>query len=166
MTYINPMFAYGVDKFMKNAADCGIEALIVPDMPFEEREELLPACKAHGMTLIYLAAPTSSQRVKAIARETEGFVYCVSSLGVTGVRSEITTDVGAMVKMVKEANNVPCAVGFGISTPDQARRMAAAADGVIVGSAIVKLVAKYGEDCVEPVSRYVREMKAAVMEAE
>lgn len=104
--------------------------------------------------------------MKAIARETEGFVYCVSSLGVTGVRSEITTDVGAMVKMVKEANNVPCAVGFGISTPDQARRMAAAADGVIVGSAIVKLVAKYGEDCVEPVSRYVREMKAAVMEAE
>ena len=166
MTYINPIFAYGVDKFMKQAADCGIDALIVPDMPFEEREELLPACKAHGMTLIYLAAPTSSQRVKAIARETEGFVYCVSSLGVTGVRSEITTDVGAIVKMVKEANNVPCAVGFGISTPDQARRMAAAADGVIVGSAIVKLVAKYGADCVEPVSRYVREMKAAVLEAE
>ena len=96
MTYINPIFAYGVDKFMKQAADCGIDALIVPDMPFEEREELLPACKAHGMTLIYLAAPTSSQRVKAIARETEGFVYCVSSLGVTGVRSEITTDVGAI----------------------------------------------------------------------
>ena len=158
MTYINPVFVYGADRFMEHAVEAGVDALIVPDMPFEEREELLPACKAHGMTLIYLAAPTSSQRVKAIARETEGFVYCVSSLGVTGVRS--------MVKMVKEANNVPCAVGFGISTPDQARRMAAAADGVIVGSAIVKLVAKYGEDCVEPVSRYVREMKAAVMEAE
>ena len=166
MTYINPVFVYGADRFMEHAVEAGVEALIVPDMPFEEREELLPACRAHGMTLIYLAAPTSSQRVKAIARETEGFVYCVSSLGVTGVRSEITTDVGAMVKMVKEANNVPCAVGFGISTPDQARRMAAAADGVIVGSAIVKLVAKYGADCVEPVSRYVREMKAAVLEAE
>lgn len=166
MTYINPVFVYGADRFMERAVEAGVDALIVPDMPFEEREELLPACKAHGMTLIYLAAPTSSQRVKAIARETEGFVYCVSSLGVTGVRSEITTDVGAMVKMVKEANNVPCAVGFGISTPDQARRMAAVADGVIVGSAIVKLVAKYGADCVEPVSRYVREMKAAVLEAE
>ena len=160
MTYHDVKAAY------KKLTAAGVDALIVPDMPFEEREELLPACKAHGMTLIYLAAPTSSQRVKAIARETEGFVYCVSSLGVTGVRSEITTDVGAMVKMVKEANNVPCAVGFGISTPDQARRMAAAADGVIVGSAIVKLVAKYGADCVEPVSRYVREMKAAVLEAE
>ena len=93
---------YGADRFMERAVEAGVDALIVPDMPFEEREELLPACKAHGMTLIYLAAPTSSQRVKAIARETEGFVYCVSSLGVTGVRSEITTDVGAMVKMVKE----------------------------------------------------------------
>ena len=166
MTYINPVFVYGTDRFVKKAVEIGVDALIVPDMPFEEREELLPACRAHGMTLIYLVAPTSSERVQAIARETEGFVYCVSSLGVTGVRSEITTDVGGMVKMVKQAKDVPCAVGFGISTPEQARRMAAVADGVIVGSAIVKLVAKYGEDCVEPVSRYVREMKAAVMAAE
>lgn len=162
MTYINPVFAYGVDKFMKNAADCGIDALIVPDMPFEEREELLPACKKYNMVLIYLVAPTSKERAQAIARESDGFVYCVSSLGVTGVRSEITTNIKEMVDTVKQAKDVPCAVGFGISTPEQARRMASQSDGVIVGSAIVKLVARYGPACVEPVCSYVREMKAAV----
>ena len=162
MTYINPVFAYGVDKFMKNAADCGIDALIVPDMPFEEREELLPACKKYGMVLIYLVAPTSKERAQAIARESDGFVYCVSSLGVTGVRSQITTNIKEMVDTVKQARQVPCAVGFGISTPEQAREMAAQSDGVIVGSAIVKMVAQYGSECVEPVCSYVRQMKAAV----
>lgn len=162
MTYINPVFAYGVDKFMKNAVDCGIDALIVPDMPFEEREELLPACKKYGMVLIYLVAPTSKERAQAIARESDGFVYCVSSLGVTGVRSEITTNIKEMVDTVKQGKDVPCAVGFGISTPEQACKMSAESDGVIVGSAIVKMVAKYGINCVGPVCDYVREMKAAV----
>ena len=162
MTYINPVFAYGVDKFMKNAADCGIDALIVPDMPFEEREELLPAGKKYDMTLIYLVAPTSRERAQAIARESDGFVYCVSSLGVTGVRSEITTNIKEMVDTVKQGRDVPCAIGFGISTPEQAGRMASQADGVIVGSAIVKMVARYGINCVEPVCDYVKQMKAAV----
>lgn len=162
MTYINPVFAYGVDKFMENAADCGIDALIVPDMPFEERQELLPACKKYGLVLIYLVAPTSKERAQAIARESEGFVYCVSSLGVTGVRSEITTNIKEMVDTVKQGKNVPCAIGFGISTPEQASRMAAQSDGVIVGSAIVRMVARHGADCVEPVCTYVRQMKAAV----
>lgn len=165
MTYINPVYVYGVDKFMKNAVDCGIDALIVPDMPFEEREELLPACKKYGMVLIYLVAPTSKERAQAIARESEGFVYCVSSLGVTGVRSEITTNIREMVETVKQGKDVPCAVGFGISTPTQAAQMAAQADGVIVGSAIVKIVAKYGKDCLEPVCEYVRAMKEAAMSA-
>lgn len=162
MTYINPIYAYGVDKFVKNAADCGIDALIVPDMPFEERQELLPACETYGMVLIYLVAPTSRERAQAIARESQGFVYCVSSLGVTGVRSQITTNVKEMVDTVKQGRDVPCAVGFGISTPEQARKMSADSDGVIVGSAIVKLVARYGTGCLEPVCSYVREMKAAV----
>lgn len=162
MTYINPVFAYGVDKFMKNAADCGIDALIVPDMPFEEREELLPACREYGLVLIYLVAPTSRERAQAIARESDGFVYCVSSLGVTGVRSQITTNIKEMVDMVKQGKDVPCAIGFGISTPEQAGRMADQSDGVIVGSAIVKMVAQYGTDCVGPVCRYVRQMKEAV----
>lgn len=162
MTYINPVFVYGPERFISRAVQCGVDALIVPDMPFEERQELLPACRKYGMTLIYLVAPTSEERAQAIARETEGFVYCVSSMGVTGVRNQITTDISAMVNTVKQAKDVPCAVGFGISTPEQARKMAASADGVIVGSAIVKLVAKYGRDCVEPVCQYVTEMKAAV----
>ena len=131
-------------------------------MPFEEREELLPACKKYGMVLIYLVAPTSKERAQAIARESEGFVYCVSSLGVTGVRSQITTNIKEMVDTVKQARQVPCAVGFGISTPERAREMAAQSDGVIVGSAIVKMVAQYGSECVEPVCSYVRQMKAAV----
>lgn len=162
MTYINPVFVYGVEPFMKQAADCGIDALIVPDMPFEERCELLPACTKYGLTLVYLAAPTSKERAQAIARESEGFVYCVSSLGVTGVRSKITTDIREMVNAVKQGKDVPCAVGFGISTPEQAQRMAAQSDGVIVGSAIVKIIARYGRECVEPVCAYVREMKTAV----
>lgn len=165
MTYINPVYAYGVDKFMKNAADCGIDALIVPDMPFEERQELLPACKKYGIVLIYLVAPTSRERARAIARESEGFVYCVSSMGVTGVRKEITTNVKEMVDAVKQGKDVPCAVGFGISTPDQARQMSADFDGVIVGSAIVKLVARYGAKCLDPVCSYVHEMKEAMRAA-
>ena len=162
MTYINPIFAYGVDKFMKQAADCGIDALIVPDMPFEERQELLPACRQYGLVLIYLVAPTSRERAQAIARESEGFVYCVSSLGVTGVRKEITTNIKEMVETVKQGKNVPCAIGFGISTPEQATKMAAQSDGVIVGSAIVKIVAEYGTLCMKPVCDYVHEMKQAV----
>lgn len=134
-------------------------------MPFEERQELLPACKAYGLALIYLVAPTSSARAQAIAKESEGFVYCVSSMGVTGVRSQITTNIKEMVKAVKRGKDVPCAIGFGISTPEQARKMGADSDGVIVGSAIVKLVARYGAGCVEPVCSYVREMKEAVCSA-
>ena len=162
MTYINPVFAYGSRKFVRNAADCGIDALI-PDMPFEEKEELHPICREFGIDLISLIAPTSHERIKAIASEAEGFVYCVSSLGVTGVRKEITTDIGEMVSLVKEAQDIPCAIGFGISTPEQARQMSKDADGVIVGSAIVKMIAKYGKDCVEPVCEYVKSMKEAMV---
>ena len=114
-------------------------ALIVPDMPFEEREELLPACKKFGLVLIYLVAPTSRERTQAIARESEGFVYCVSSLGVTGVRSRITTNIKEMVDTVKQGKNVPCAIGFGISTPQQAYEMAQQADGVIVGLSLIHI---------------------------
>ena len=156
MTYINPVYAYGVDTFMKRAADCGIE----------ERQELLPACRRHGLVLVYLVAPTSRERAQAIARESQGFVYCVSSLGVTGVRSQITTNIKEMVDAVKKGNDIPCAVGFGISTPEQARTMSQVSDGVIVGSAIVELVARYGAGCLEPVCSYIREMKAAIETAD
>ncbi len=162
MTYINPIFVYGSKRFIKNAAECGIDALIVPDMPFEEREELLPLCQRFGVELISLIAPTSKDRIQTIASESEGFIYCVSSMGVTGVRTEINTNIAEMVSLVKEVKDIPCAIGFGISTPEQAKEMSKHADGVIVGSAIVKIAAKYGKDCVEPICQYVKEMKAAV----
>lgn len=162
MTYINPIFVYGSRKFLKNMADCGMDALIVPDMPFEEKEALAPLCREFKIDLISLIAPTSKERIRAIAAEAEGFVYCVSSLGVTGVRKEITTNIQEMVDLVKETKDLPCAVGFGISTPEQARTLSRQADGIIVGSAIVKLAAKYGTECVEPIREYVREMKGAV----
>lgn len=162
MTYINPIFVYGSRKFLKNMADCGMDALIVPDMPFEEKEALAPLCQEFKIDLISLIAPTSKERIRAIAAEAEGFVYCVSSLGVTGVRKEITTNIQEMVDLVKETKDLPCAIGFGISTPEQARTLSRQADGIIVGSAIVKLAAKYGTNCVEPIREYVREMKEAI----
>lgn len=162
MTYLNPVYVYGAERFLKNCAECGIDALIVPDLPFEERGELLPFCEESDVRLISLIAPTSEERINMIASEARGFVYCVSSLGVTGVRSNITTDLGAMVKRIKAAKDIPCAIGFGISTPAQARAMAAVADGVIVGSAIVKLVAEHGRDSIGPVGGYVGQMKAAI----
>jgi len=157
MTYINPVFVYGSERFLKNAAECGID-----DMPYEEREELLPYCKKYGVELISLIAPTSRERIRTIASDSEGFIYCVSSMGVTGVRSEINTNIGEMISFVKEAKDIPCAIGFGISTQEQAREMSKHGDGVIVGSAIVKIAAKYGKDCVGPVCDYVREMKSAI----
>ena len=162
MTYANVVFSYGTERFLNHCADAGIQGLILPDIPFEEKDEFDPACKAHGLELISLIAPTSEARIGRIAREAVGFVYCVSSLGVTGVRSEITTDIAAMVRLVKAEKDIPCAVGFGISTPEQAKKMAAQADGVIVGSAIMKLVAKYGRDAVPYVADYVKSMKNAI----
>lgn len=164
MTYANVVFSYGTERFIKKAAECGMDGLILPDVPFEEKEEFDTVCKEYGLDLISLIAPTSHERITQIAKEANGFVYCVSSLGVTGTRAKITTDIGAMVKLVKEAKDIPCAVGFGISTPEQAKKMAAQSDGAIVGSAIVKLCAAYGENCVSYVKEYVKAMKAAVNE--
>lgn len=163
MTYANVVFSYGAERFTQRMAAAGMDALILPDIPFEEKEEFAAPCRAAGIAFVSLIAPTSHDRIRMIAQEAEGFVYCVSSLGVTGVRTDITTDVAAMVTQVKEvAPHIPCAIGFGISTPDQAANMAALSDGVIVGSAIVRLVAEHGRDCVEPVADYVRSMKAAL----
>ncbi|NLY43387.1 MAG: tryptophan synthase subunit alpha [Clostridiaceae bacterium] len=162
MTYANPVFAYDPDKFLRNCRETGVDALIVPDLPFEEKGELMPFCLKYGITLISMIAPTSNNRIHRIAREAQGFVYCVSSMGVTGVRENISNDAKEMIKLVKEVNNIPCAVGFGISTPEQASRVAEFADGVIVGSAIVKIVERYGRECVPHVVEYVRMMKNAV----
>ena len=162
MTYANVVFSYGSERFLRTAAEIGMDGLILPDLPFEEKDEFAPLCKQYGLDLISLIAPTSHERIRMIAADASGFVYCVSSLGVTGVRSDISTDIGAMIDLVKQTKDIPCAVGFGISTPEQAKKMAALSDGAIVGSAIVKLCAQHGADCVPHVAEYVRQMKAAV----
>ena len=162
MTYANPVFSYGYDRFLGNCRESGVDALIIPDLPFEERDEILPFCKKHGIVLVSMVSPTSGSRVRMIVREAEGFIYCVSSLGVTGVRKDIGLEAREIVKHIKEVKDIPCAVGFGISTPEQASLMAEFSDGVIVGSAIVRMVGHYGAECVPHVKDYVRMMKNAI----
>ncbi len=162
MTYSNVLFSYGLERFAAAAAAAGIDGVILPDVPHEEKPEFAEPLAAEGLELVSLIAPTSHERVRQIASDAAGFVYCVSSLGVTGVRQAITTDIAGMVELVREATDVPCAVGFGISTPEQARDMAAKSDGAIVGSAIVKILAQYGEDAVPHVAEYVHAMAEAV----
>ena len=161
MTYMNVLFGYGTDKFLSRCKDIGIDGIIVPDVPYEEKDELLPYCHKYGIELVSLVAPTSHDRIAKIAKDAEGFLYIVSSLGVTGVRSEIKTDINEIVSLAKAASDIPCAVGFGISTPEQAAKMCGNADGAIVGSAIVKIIAKYGKDSVKPVGEYVKSMADA-----
>lgn len=162
MTYANVVFSYGTEHFISTAAALGMDGIILPDVPFEEKEEFDRVCRNYDLAFISLIAPTSNDRITKIAEQANGFVYCVSSLGVTGMRSDITTDVGAMVELVRQTKDIPCAIGFGISTPEQAKKMAALSDGVIVGSAIVKLCGQYGADCLPHVAEYVKKMKEAV----
>lgn len=165
MTYANPVFHYGYDKFFTKCEELGVDALIVPDLPFEERREMEEPADAHNVALVSMIAPTSESRIQEIASRAKGFIYVVSSMGVTGVRSEIRTDIAAMVESIRKVTEVPCAIGFGISTPEQAKSMAAVSDGAIVGSAIVKIIAKHGPDAASELYRYVKEMKQAVAEA-
>jgi len=161
--YADDGSSYGAKLFIERAAFLGIDGLILPDVPYEEKAEFEPLCSENGLDLISMIAPTSHARIRQIASEARGFVYCVSSLGVTGVRSEITTDIGSMVRLVREVNpDIPCAVGFGISTPQQARDMAALSDGAITGSAIVRIAAQYGKDSPEKIGAYVKSMKDAL----
>ncbi len=162
MTYANVVFSYGTDRFLAACQRIGIDGLILPDLPYEEKEEFLPQCRAHGVDLISLIAPTSKDRIAMIAAEAEGFIYLVSSMGVTGVRKEITTDLASIVGEVRRNSERPCAIGFGISTPQQAKEMGALADGVIVGSAIIRIIEQYGKDAAPHVGAYVKEMKDAL----
>lgn len=162
MTYANVVFSYDAEKFIRTCQEIGIDGLILPDLPFEEKGEFDEICRKYDIDLISLIAPTSENRIAMIAKEAKGFIYIVSSLGVTGVRSEIKTDIASLVKLVRENASVPCAVGFGISTPEQAAKMAGISDGAIVGSAIIKLVAQYGKDAAGPVGEYIRKMKDAI----
>ena len=161
-TYANVVYSYGTERFIMRASEVGVDGLLLSDVPFEEKEEFAPLCRRYGMDMISLIAPTSEDRIESIASEAEGFVYCVSSLGVTGMREEITTDVSGMVELARENADIPVAVGFGIATPEQAREMAEISDGVIVGSAIVDLIERYGSDCEDAVAEFVGEIRQAV----
>lgn len=162
MTYANVVFSYGGDKFISTCKEIGINGLILPDLPYEEKEEFLPLCRKYGVDLISLIAPTSENRIAMIAKEADGFIYLVSSLGVTGTRSEINTDLKSIVEVIRQNSSVPCAIGFGISTPEQAKKMADIADGAIVGSAIIKIIGQYGKDAPRYVGEYVKSMKDAI----
>lgn len=166
LTYINPVFHYGYEAFFERCQGLGVDGIIIPDMPYEEKEELAGIAAAHDVDVISLIAPTSEQRIQMIAKEATGFIYVVSSMGVTGVRGEITTDIGKIVASIRQVTDVPVAVGFGISTPKQACDMAALSDGAIVGSAIVKLIERDGSHAAEAIRGYVAEMKRAVREAD
>ena len=162
MTYANPVYHYGTEKFFKNASEAGADGIIIPDCPFEERHEFDETAEKYGMDFISMIAPTSEDRIKMIASQAKGFLYVVSSLGVTGVRSEITTDVGSILSLIKESTDTPAAIGFGISSPEQAKKMSQVADGVIVGSAMVKIVAQYGKDAPEKLTEFVKSIKEAI----
>jgi tryptophan synthase alpha chain len=162
MTYANVVFSYGAERFLSTCHQIGIDGLILPDLPYEEKDEFLPICKAWGVDLISLIAPTSENRIAMIAKDADGFLYLVSSLGVTGARREITTDLASIVSVVRQNTTVPCAIGFGISTPAQAKKMAELSDGAIVGSAIVKLLEKYGQDAPPYIGAFVKSMKDAL----
>lgn len=162
MTYANVVFSYGADKFISTCKEIGINGLILPDLPYEEKDEFLPQCKKYCVDLISLIAPTSENRIAMIAKEADGFIYLVSSLGVTGTRSEINTDLKSIVDVIRQNSSVPCAIGFGISTPEQAKKMADIADGAIVGSAIIKIIEQYGKDAPRYVGEYVKSMKDAI----
>jgi tryptophan synthase alpha chain len=162
MTYMNPVFSYGTDRFISNCKECGVDAVIVPDLPFEERDDLVPFCEKYGVVPISMTAPTSGERLRMIAARAEGFVYCVSSTGVTGIREKLCSDAEVMIKSIKEIKDIPCAVGFGISTAEQAVQVAAYADGVIIGSAIVDIVARYGPECIPHVEEFTKVIKKAI----
>ncbi|MCH3917393.1 MAG: tryptophan synthase subunit alpha [Spirochaetia bacterium] len=165
MTYANVIFSYGIERFATKAGEAGVDALILPDVPFEERKEFSSAFQAHDIDLISMIAPTSADRVKKIAKEATGFIYCVSSLGVTGTRNTLSSDIGALIKQVRNVRpDIPCAIGFGIGNAGQASKMAALSDGIIVGSAIVKLIADQGKDCVPAVLDFAKELKIAAQE--
>ncbi len=159
MTYINPVFKYGYESFFKKCSECDIRGIIIPDLPFEEHGEILPYCRKYGVSLISMIAPTSEERISMIATRSEGFIYCVSSMGVTGIRSSFDTKINEVISSIRSVSTTPVALGFGISTPEQAKELIQYADGIIVGSAIVKIIEEHGEACIEHVSRYVSTMK-------
>lgn len=159
MMYLNTLYKFGVEKFFSLCKECEIDGVIVPDMPFEERDEIRSEADKYGIYSIYLAAPTSHERIKMIASEAKGFLYIVSSLGVTGTRKEISTDFNYLLEPIRGGNYCPCCIGFGISDGAQAKAMASYCDGAIMGSAVVKIVEQYGKDAPKYVGEFIKSVR-------
>jgi len=166
LTYLNPVFHYGYERFFMTCRETGVDGIIIPDLPYEEKGELAEIAAKHEVDVISMIAPTSRQRIQTIAKDAGGFIYIVSSMGVTGMRQAITTDLKSIVDVVREETDTPVAIGFGINKPGQAGQMAEIADGVIVGSAIVKIIEEYGAEAGTYLRKYVTEMKQAVLRAD
>ena len=162
MMYINNIFRFGTEKFFNLCKEKGIDGVIVPDLPYEEREEIHDFAEKYGIYSINLVAPTSKERIEMIAKESKGFLYCVSSNGVTGVRSEISTDFENLFGDVKTYSSCPSAVGFGISTPEQAKELSQYFDGVIIGSAIVNIIEEKKNNASSFVSQYIKSLRTAL----
>jgi tryptophan synthase alpha chain len=168
MAYYNSIHAFGPERFCQEAAQAGIDGLILPDMPPDEAGPLKVPAAAAGLPLIYLLAPTSTaERRTFVARQSQGFVYYVSLTGITGAKLVNLDDVGKNVEKIKKVTHVPVAVGFGVATPEDAAKVAAIADGVIVGSAIVKQIAAHQQkpDMVKQVAAFVCSLKTAMSAA-
>lgn len=163
LTYINPVFFYGYEDFFRKCNEYGVDGIISPDLPYEEKGEIADIAAKNDVDVISLIAPTSKERIQKIASDATGFIYVVSSLGVTGMRSEIKTDLGAIISDIRDVCDVPVAVGFGINTPKQASDISKIADGVIVGSAIVKIIEEHGENASDALKEYVSSMKNACL---
>lgn len=163
MTYANVVYSYGAEKFLDICRETGIDGLILPDLPYEEKDEFLPLCKERDIDLISFVAPTSEDRIAMIAKEATGFIYVVSSLGVTGMRSEITTDLPSIVSVIRANTKTPCAIGFGISGPEQAAKMAGISDGAVIGSAIIRILEKEGKNAPEKIGEFTKAVKDAIL---
>ena len=161
LTYLNPVFYYGYEKFFKKCKEVGVNGIIIPDLPYEEKDEVSKIADKYDVDLISLIAPTSDDRIKMIAKDAKGFIYLVSSMGVTGIRSKIKTNLEDIIGEIRKVTDVPVAVGFGINTPEQSKNISKISDGVIVGSAIVKIIKKYGDKSTPYIKNYVSEMKNA-----
>ena len=161
MTYANVVFSYGIDRFFENCKSTGICGIILPDVPYEEKAEFEEVALEYGVEFISMIAPTSEDRIDMISKDAKGFIYVVSSLGVTGERAEFNNNLKKLVDRVRANTDVPTAIGFGISTPEQAAQMAEIADGAIVGSAIVRVIAEHGKDAPIHVGEFARKMKEA-----
>ena len=163
MSYYNPILQYGLTRFCQDAAQAGVDGVIIPDLPVEEAGPLAAAASLKGLAIIPLAAPTSTrQRLAKIAALAQGFIYCVTVTGITGTKQVVTGEITGLARQIKELTELPVVAGFGIATPEQAVAVAQHCDGVVVGSALVRLVEELGENSPRAVADLTRQLKEAL----